>query len=283
MKNILGKPSILLVIFMIFLMMVEFCYAQQFSIPRPSPNASVSQTVGLTVVKITYSSPGVKGRTIWGELVPFDKVWRTGANECTKISFSTDVMLNGQEIKAGEYSLFTIPSLSEWSVILNKNTSLWGAMGYKEEEDVLRIKVKPKQADFKERMSFSIEDMTNNSANIILHWEKIKVPFTLTVDTNALLVDNARKALNWQIPFQAASYCLTNNLDMEEGYNWVNVSISMNENYNNTSLKAQYLDKLGKKNDAIKTMEKALEIGKNMERTPRNYSQMENLLKEWRK
>ena len=249
MKRMKCKSRMLVFFLLVFVLTLEFTYAQQFSVPRPSPNATVSQTIGLTDVKITYCRPGVKNRTIWGELVPYDNVWRTGANECTKISFSTDVMINGQELKAGEYSLFTIPSKTDWTVIFNKNTSLWGAMGYKAEEDVLRITVKSKQADFKERMSFSIEDMTNNAANIVFHWERIQVPIALTVDTNALLIANAKRAFDWRASFQAATYGFANELDLDAGLNWVNASISMNKNYNNLNLKARYLAKMDKKND----------------------------------
>ena len=111
----------------------------QMDLPRVSPNATVSQVIGITTVTVDYFRPGVKDRVIWGELVPYDEIWRTGANRATTVSFDTEVMITGKKVDKGTYSLFTIPSVNEWTVILNSNAELWGTMGYKEEEDVLRV------------------------------------------------------------------------------------------------------------------------------------------------
>ena len=146
-----------------------------------SPKASTSQKVGLTNITITYSSPGVKGRKIWGELVPYGKVWRTGANENTTIKFSTAVKIGGKELAAGTYGIHTIPTAGDWTVIFSKDADQWGSFSYKQEKDALRIQAKPAPADFRERMAFEIEDVTNTSAKIVIHWEKVKVPFTVEV------------------------------------------------------------------------------------------------------
>lgn len=148
---------------------------------RVSPKAEVMQTVGFTEVKIDYSRPGVKGRIIWGELVPYDKVWRAGANEATKFTFSTDVFINGKQLKAGSYSFFAIPGAEEWTLIFNKVADQWGAFEYNEAEDALRIKVVPIDNDFVEWLTYTITRTSDTTADIKLEWEKLKIPFTLEV------------------------------------------------------------------------------------------------------
>lgn len=147
--------------------------------PRVSPNASVSQTIGVTEVTISYGRPGVKGRTVWGELVPYGKVWRTGANEATTISFSKDVIIEGELLPAGTYGLFTVPKDGEWIIVFNKNAQQWGAFDYEASQDALRVKVKPQAADKQEWMSFSFEDLSPNGATVVLRWDKLAVPFKI--------------------------------------------------------------------------------------------------------
>ncbi len=151
---------------------------------RVSPKAEVMQTIGLTDVTISYSRPGVKGRKIWGGLVPYDKVWRAGANEATKITFSTDVIINGKKLPAGSYGFFVIPTQKEWTIIFNKIADQWGAFQYNEAEDAYRFKVTPQTANNHEWLEYTFSDMKvdtkgNNSAVINLIWGKIKVPFTI--------------------------------------------------------------------------------------------------------
>lgn len=147
--------------------------------PRVSPNSSVSQTIGVTEVTISYGRPGVKGRTVWGELVPYGQVWRTGANEATTISFSKDVIIESEPLPAGNYALFTIPKEEEWIIVFNKNAQQWGAFNYDAEQDALRVKVKPQAASPREWMSFSFEDLSPNGATAVLRWEKLAVPFKI--------------------------------------------------------------------------------------------------------
>ncbi len=149
---------------------------------RVSPKAEVMQTVGFTEVKIDYSRPGVKERVIWGELVPYDKVWRAGANEATKFTFSNDVLINGKPLKAGSYSFFAIPGVEEWMLIFNKVADQWGAFEYNEAEDALRIKVVPIQNDYQEWLTYTITRTSDTSAEIKLEWEYLKIPFTLEVN-----------------------------------------------------------------------------------------------------
>lgn len=148
---------------------------------RISPKAEVIQTIGFTDVHIVYSRPGVKGRTIWGKLVPYDAVWRAGANEATKITFSTDVTIEGKKLKKGSYSFFTIPGKDEWTIIFNKVADQWGAFEYNESADVLRIKVKTEIGVWQEWLSYTISKTSDKSAVIRLEWEKVKVPFKVEV------------------------------------------------------------------------------------------------------
>lgn len=148
---------------------------------RISPKAGVMQVVGFTEVNIVYSRPGVKGRKIWDGLVPYNKVWRAGANEATTISFSTDVEVEGKKLPAGKYGFFAIPSDNEWTLIFNKVADQWGAFEYNEAQDILRIKVKPEKSNFHEWLVYTVTKTGEDSAVIALEWENMKVPFNLKV------------------------------------------------------------------------------------------------------
>jgi len=156
-------------------------YAQNDKKVRISPKAAVIQTVGFTEVRIDYSRPGVKGRVIWGGLVPYNKVWRAGANEATKFTFSTDVTINDKTLKAGSYSFFVIPAKEKWTLIFNRVADQWGAFEYNEAEDVLRFEVTPEQDGMQEWLAYTISKTSDNSAIVKLEWEKLKVPFTIEV------------------------------------------------------------------------------------------------------
>jgi hypothetical protein len=256
--------------------------AQDFRTPRPSPDATVSQYVGVTEVTIDYSSPGVKERTIWGDLVPYGEVWRTGANEVTSITFSNPVKVNGNELPAGTYGIHTIPSQNEWEIIFSKDTKVDGPANYDESKDALRLKVKPEENPFTERMMFTITDVTENSAKVNLVWEKLKASFDVEANTQELTLQNARDAFNWGQLMSAASYCLENNINMEEGYKWIQASSLINENYWNQRIKAQYLAKMDMKDDAIAAMEKAVDYGSKMENAPFDFDNMKKMLAEWK-
>jgi hypothetical protein len=146
---------------------------------RVSPKAGVFQTIGITDVNVSYSRPGVKNRKIWGELVPYNKVWRAGADEATKITFSTDVMIEGKKLPAGAYGFFAIPGENEWILIFNKIADQWGAFTYNESEDALRIKVKPVSNSNHDWLLYSFTEMTPTSAQLNLIWEKLKVSFKI--------------------------------------------------------------------------------------------------------
>ena len=158
-------------------------YSQQNEEVRLSPKAMVEQTVGFTEVTIDYSRPGVKGRKIWGGLVPYNVVWRAGANEATKITFSTDVKIDGKSLKAGSYGFFAIPGQKTWILIFNKVANQWGAFEYNDVEDALRIEVTPMQNNcWQEWLAYTISKSSDNKAVVMLEWEKLKVPFNVEVE-----------------------------------------------------------------------------------------------------
>jgi Protein of unknown function (DUF2911) len=173
------------------LLLTSFLFAQEKKKPqvRISPKAEVSQTIGFTEVSISYSRPGVKGRKIWGGLVPYNKVWRMGANEATKVTFSTDVKVNSKKLKKGAYAFFAIPTEKEWILIFNNIHDQWGAFTYNEAKDALRIKVKPVKGDYTEWLYYSFTNMVvkkrgnPNSAVVNLNWENLRVPFTVETIT----------------------------------------------------------------------------------------------------
>lgn len=258
-------------------------FAQGFRTPRPSPDAVVSQFVGITKVTIDYSSPGVKERVIWGELVPFGQVWRTGANEATTITFSEAVNINGTELPAGTYGIHTIPNQNEWEIIFSKDTKVDDSPAFNPNKEVLRIKVKPESNPFTERMAFTITDVTDNSANVNLIWEKLKVPFKINVNTQDLVLQNARSTVDWRTLTSAANYCLQQNINLDEGFNWIQASTLITQNYSNMSLLAQYYAKMNKKSEAISTMEKAIDFGSKLKNPPFDLENMKKLLADWKK
>jgi len=172
-----------LLIFCLVLVFIENTSAQNNNKQvRVSPKAMVKQTVGITEVAIDYSRPGVKGRNIWGGLVPYNVVWRAGADEATKIIFSSDVKINGRLLKAGSYSFFAIPTKNNWTIIFNKVAVQWGAFEYNEAEDAIRIEVTPESGNFQEWLTYTITKTGDNSAVVKLEWEKLKVPFNIEVE-----------------------------------------------------------------------------------------------------
>jgi Protein of unknown function (DUF2911) len=237
-------------------------------LPRLSPNASVTQRVGTTDITINYCRPGVKDRVIWGGLVPYGKVWRTGANEATQFIVTDGVTIDGKPLPAGTYQLATIPGKDEWTVIFNKAAHEWGAFSYDPKLDVLRIQVRPRAAPYVERMQFAFDDLTDDSANVVLRWEKLEVPFTVKVDVNGTTLAKARKSVadakpdDWRTPYVAASFCVHNKVDLTEGKAWLAKSLAIKENVQNLSLKATILADEGDVKGAIAIGKRALAMGK---------------------
>lgn len=174
--KIILKSTTSVISFLLFICVGTSVYAQQRGNqqPRVSPNAKVVQTIGTTNVLITYGRPSVNGRDIFGGLIPFGEVWRTGANESTVIVFPKDVTIEGKPLEAGTYSLYTIPRKDKWTIIFNSKLS-WGTQ-YDKSKDVLRVQVEPKEAPFREQFMIYFENVTDHSAKIVLHWAETKVP-----------------------------------------------------------------------------------------------------------
>lgn len=256
------------------------------TLPRPSPNATVTQMVGVTEVAIHYSRPGVKGRKIWGELVPYGEVWRTGANENTTISFSTAVKVDGHELPAGLYGLQTLPTATGWTVIFSKDADQWGAFSYKPEHDALRIPVNPETvAENEERMIFTFEDMTDTAAKIALRWEKLRLQFGIEVDTPKLVVEKIKGVVRWQDPYQAANYCIQNNVCLEEAGRWLDASITLQENFANLRVKALLLAKKNDFKGAAAAGDRALAAAKTAQQPPQpqQVKELETMVAEWKK
>jgi tetratricopeptide (TPR) repeat protein len=229
----------------------------QMPVPQPSPKASVSQTIGITEITIVYHRPSVRDRKVWGELVPFNEVWRAGANENTTVSFSDPVKVEGKDLPAGTYGLHMIPTADAWTIIFSKNSTSWGSFFYKEGEDALRVTVKPIPANMHEMLNYSFDEVMSTSAVINLRWEKLRVPIKIDVDTKGIVIAAARNAylrglagFSWQGFYQAAAYCLQNDANLDEALTWIDKSVSLNENSTNLYIKAGLLDKLGKSADA---------------------------------
>ncbi len=285
----LWRKNIYLMLALAFVVLGVQQASAQLQVPRPSQKAGLQQTVGITNVSITYSRPGVKGRTVWGDLVPWDKVWRTGANEATVFTVSDDVMINGQKLSAGTYSLHTIPSKNEWTLIFNKDAGQWGSFSYDEKKDALRVKVKPQTAaEMQEWLLFDIPVVTPNSAQVVMHWEKMKVPFTIEVgDVTAMTLTKAREAVasakadDWRTPYQAAAFSFQNKVNAEEAMKWLDQSLKIKEAYGNVALKARVTAEMGNTADAIAYGEKAVQIGKASD--PKvDTTDMEKRLADWK-
>jgi len=181
MSSIFRLNIYILLLIISVVMISSKSFAQNDNKVRVSPKATVIQKVGFTEVRIDYNRPGVKERVIWSGLVPYNKVWRAGANEATKFTFSTDVNINGKTLKAGSYSFFTIPTEDKWTLIFNKVADQWGAFEYNEAEDALRFEVTPKEGSMQEWLAYTVTKTSKNSAVVKLEWEKLEVPFTIEV------------------------------------------------------------------------------------------------------
>ncbi|NBB85816.1 MAG: DUF2911 domain-containing protein [Bacteroidetes bacterium] len=254
-------------------------------LPRLSPSASVAQMIGITEVTVTYGRPSVRGREVFGELVPFDRVWRTGADEATVIQFPDPVTIGGAEIDPGAYALFTVPGAEEWTVILNDEPNQWGAYNYEADRNVHTFTVTPEVAPFRDRMTFTFDDVTSSAATLALHWDELRVPIPLTVDTEALVVAQAEEQIaassSWQEPLQFAAYALQNETLLSEALQWAQQSIERQENFNNLYVMARVQAALGQYDEAMATGEQALALAENAEDTPVTLDRLRADMERW--
>ncbi|MBL4754292.1 MAG: DUF2911 domain-containing protein [Flavobacteriales bacterium] len=240
----------------------------QIQTPAPSPTATLSQTVGLVDFEVIYSRPGKKDREIFGKLVAYGEVWRTGANASTKIKFNEDVTLGGKEVEAGEYSIYTIPGESEWTIIISKSLENWGADKYTETEDAARFTVKPtKLTDVVETFTIDFSNLTKDGANLILSWDNVRVSFPVGVKTDEAVMAAIKKTIidgpSANDYRKAALYYQEKGEDLEMALKWIDIAIEKRADaFWYIHNKAQILADLGKKKEAIEAAEKSMEMAK---------------------
>ncbi len=240
-------------------------------LPSVSQRASVSQTVGLTQITITYDRPAINGREVWGKLVPYDSVWRAGANVNTVLAVTSPVKVQGQPLAAGRYGVHMIPKAADWTVILSRQANAWGSFSYDPKEDVLRVKVTPKPSEPQERLIYTFDDPDDSSVRATLRWEKLAVPITIEVDTKQVVADSLREQLrglgrfSWQPWSQAAMWCANNDVNLDEATTWADNSIGLNRNFTNLRVKATLLEKRGNAAGAAGLRQEALGLGNEAE------------------
>ncbi|GAB3996733.1 DUF2911 domain-containing protein [Spirosoma daeguense] len=237
----------------------------QLKIPAASPAQTTKQSFALGEITLEYSRPAIKERTVFGDLVPYDKVWRTGANATSKITFSSDVKLEGKEVKAGTYGLFTIPGKNSWEVMLSKDLALGANVGdYKKENEVVRVQVKPTTLANKiENFTINIADIKPNSAVLEIMWDKTRVPVAITADIDQTILKNIEASLASDKPayFEAASYYYETNRDLKQALGWVTKATEQNPKaFWIMLLKARIELKLKEKASAIASAEKTVEL-----------------------
>lgn len=259
----------------------------QLELPQPSPSAEVMQRVGLTDISVKYSSPGVKGRKIWGALVPYDKMWRTGANKATVMTFSEDVKFGGKDVKAGTYAVFTLPSKKGWSVILYGETEIWGVPGkYDKSKEVARVKAKASRVAHRERFAFLFANTTDTETRLDIEWEKLRVSVPISVDTktHALAAIDQKLGGTWSQFARAAEYLLETEGDAKKALTHADTSISMRKHWFNHWVKAQVLAKLGRTSDAITTAQAADKLGVDNRGYQNNYKkEVQAAIAKWQK
>ncbi len=260
----ISKTKILLTILGLVVAMFQL-QAQNITTPRPSQYASVTQRVGISDVTITYHSPGVRGRTIWGAQVPYGNIWRAGANENTTISFTHDAKIEGQEVKAGTYGLFILPEdESKFKILLSKYSKSWGTVSPAEDELVAMVEVEPTKISQQEWLSYDFINRTGNDVTAVLRWDNLQVPFNIEFDVPTIVVENARAELKgpagfgWRGLMQAANYCLQNDVNLEEAMTWIDQSIASSKGFSNLQVKAGLLAKEGKVEEGKKLMDEAI-------------------------
>jgi DUF2911 family protein len=242
--------------------------AQSFvlDLPLQSQKAEITQRIGITDVTINYHRPLVNDRKVWGDLVPYGKVWRAGANINTMITFSDPVLIEGKPLDKGTYGLHMIPNADEWTIIFSKNSTSWGSFTYDEKEDALRVTVKPKPADMHNALTYDFDDLKPDSAVVELEWEKVAVPFKVSVDVHDVVDASLKNQLRnlsqytWISWDEAANYMLAEKINLNEALDFTNKSIQNEDRFDNETTKAKVLTALNRKDEAAVAQKKALEF-----------------------
>ncbi len=236
-------------------------------LPLRSQYAEVTQRIGVTSITIKYSRPLVNERKIWDGLVPYGKVWRTGANTNTTISFSDPVVIEGKPLDRGTYGLHTIPNADEWTIIFSRNSTSWGSFTYEQAEDALRVNVKPKPADMHNALTFVFDELQPDSATVELKWEKIEVPFKVTVDVHEVMRESLKKQFRtlsrytWISWNDAANYLLAEKIDLNDALAYTENSIKIEDRFENEITKSKVLTALNRQSEAAAAQKKALDLG----------------------
>jgi len=262
MKKLLSSMLILLAAFFT-------STAQDIELPRVSPKASSGFTIGLTAVNIDYGAPAVKGREIWGKLVPYGEVWRAGANEATTVEFSTDVNMEGQSLRAGKYALFFIPGETEWTVILNKKWDQWGAYNYDETEDAIRFTIEPKMNEsMQDRLTYTITDMKADMGYIKLAWEKMRLYLRFKVDLVAPVMASITAALDTTAENKksalyatGAEFILQSEGNIDDAYDWAKKSTDQFGGSRSWYVRGEIEAKMGDYVAAVSSGTKSIELG----------------------
>jgi len=258
------KQFLYVIVFFSFFITVSA--QQNLTLPQASQQAMVSQRVGLTDITVNYHRPAVNGREVWGALVPYNQVWRAGANENTTISFSTEVMVENNKVAAGTYGLHMIPTKNSWTIILSKDNAAWGSFFYNQANDAVRFTVNPVTNDFQEWLFYSFDQLSAKSTTLNLKWEKLTIPIKIEVDVNSTVIANMEKELTglpgffWQGWNQIATYALGNNYDLDKALTWVDRSIGINKNLTNLMTKSLILESMGKSQEAEKIKQEAFAL-----------------------
>ena len=250
------------------LVLASYCSAQstQLDLPLQSQGAKVTQTIGITDITINYHRPLVNGRKIWGDLVPYDKVWRAGANLNTTITFANDVSIDGKPLPAGTYGLHMIPGKDEWTVIFSKMHTAWGSFSYKESEDALRVTVKPESADFHNALTYDFTQLQPDSAVVTLTWDKLAVPFKVSVDVNKVVEASLHNQLRglpqytWDGWDDAATYLVDQKVDLPEALKYEDNSIQQEDRFENEMTKSRILADMGQNAESEQAKAKALSL-----------------------
>ncbi|NNF35192.1 MAG: DUF2911 domain-containing protein [Saprospiraceae bacterium] len=241
----------------------------QIEVPPMSPLFQLKGTIGFSEVEVEYSRPSARERAVAGNLIPYGEVWRTGANASTKISFSEDVLIEGNPVQAGKYALYTIFREDSATIILSKNLTWWGSLGYEEADDYLRLKVKVKHpSSHYETFTISFSDFTRNSANFNMKWEHTKAMFKIESDIDSRIMQQIKDQIidrdsdNMMAYFQAANYYYDTNQDAAKALVWINKVIdnSEAEQYWVVHAKAKILERLGRDKEAIQVAQHSMSL-----------------------
>lgn len=263
----------------------------QIKLPQASPEALVKQTIGLTEITVRYHAPSVKGRQIFGSLVPYGKLWRAGANEATLITFEDDLFLNHERVPAGTYSFFILPeNETEWNIVLNKDTTLWGLEGYSELNDVAYLRVTPKKVPFQETLQFSFNDIGTNTGTLNLSWENSQVSIRIETEIEKKALANINKALakaapdDWYTWAQAANYMLSKKEHHEKALEWINKSIAIKDNFYNNWVKARLYALNREYQMAANLTAKSIQLGNKEPESYKTYArEIESAYNDWKK